>query len=241
MLGFFFFFFFFLRLSHFPANLLACNLIDIFPLDKIYHLWDKILVGPSSLPLFVGIAILQQFRQELLRSEFNEAIGIFSESFPEMDIEKCIETALAMCRVTPPSTCWLSYDQESREMRRQLSAGGENGVGAGPEVVNSEAAQNGSISTGENTTIANTFNNKSSSDQQQPQQESSRRSRDLGLEKRLSGGLGLGQGPTGGLNWWEEPLSIETMNAELAPRIHRSDFVRLRQQALVIDIRPEPE
>ncbi|KAF9367098.1 hypothetical protein CPC16_006982, partial [Podila verticillata] len=60
----------------------------IFPLDKIYHLWDKILVGPSSLPLFVGIAILQQFRQELMRSEFNEAIGIFSESFPEMDIEK---------------------------------------------------------------------------------------------------------------------------------------------------------
>ncbi|KAF9203879.1 hypothetical protein BGZ59_001389, partial [Podila verticillata] len=67
----------------------------IFPLDKIYHLWDKILVGPSSLPLFVGIAILQQFRQELMRSEFNEAIGIFSESFPEMDIEKCIEAALS--------------------------------------------------------------------------------------------------------------------------------------------------
>ncbi|KAG0288524.1 hypothetical protein BGZ96_007729 [Linnemannia gamsii] len=215
----------------------------IFPLDKIYHLWDKILVGPSSLPLFVGIAILQQFRQELLRSEFNEAIGIFSESFPEMDIEKCIETALAMCRVTPPSTCWLSYDQESREMRRQLSAGGENGAGTGTGVANGETApsgQNGPISTGENTS-ANTINNKLSSDQQQPQQESSRRSRDLELEKRLSGGLSLGQGPTGGLNWWEEPLSIETMNVELAPRIHLSDFVRLRQQALVIDIRPEHE
>lgn len=219
-------------------------LLDIFPLDKIYHLWDKILVGPSSLPLFVGIAILQQFRQELLRSEFNEAIGIFSESFPEMDIEKCIETALAMCRVTPPSTCWLSYDQESREMRRQLSAGGESGTGTGAGVANGETApcgQNGSISNGENTTSANIINNKSSLDQQQPQQESSRRSRDLELEKRLSGGLSLGQGPTGGLNWWEEPLSIETMNAELAPRIHRSDFVRLRQQALVIDIRPEHE
>ncbi|KAF8931547.1 hypothetical protein BGZ47_011790 [Haplosporangium gracile] len=215
----------------------------IFPLDKIYHLWDKILVGPSSLPLFVGIAILQQFRQELLRSEFNEAIGIFSESFPEMDIEKCIETALAMCRVTPPSTCWLSYDQESREMRRQMSSGCESGAGTGTGVANGEtipSGQNVSIVHGENPVSTNNINNKTS-DQQQPQQESSRRSRDLELEKRLSGGLSLGQGPNGSLNWWEEPLSIETMNAELAPRIHRSDFVRLRQQALVIDIRPESD
>ena len=214
-------------------------LLDIFPLDKIYHLWDKILVGPSSLPLFVGIAILQQFRQELLRSEFNEAIGIFSESFPEMDIEKCIETALAMCRVTPPSTCWLSYDQESREMRRQLSSGGEGGAGATAGAANGEtipSGQNGFNVDGETPTSTNATGNKTSD-----QQESSRRSRDLELEKRLSGGLGLGQGPHGGLNWWEEPLSIETMNAELAPRIHRSDFVRLRQQALVIDIRPESE
>lgn len=201
------------------------------------------MVGPSSLPLFVGIAILQQFRQELLRSEFNEAIGIFSESFPEMDIEKCIETALAMCRVTPPSTCWLSYDQESRKMRRQLSSGGEGGAGATAGVANGEtmpSGQNGSIVHGENPSSTNATSNKTT-DQQQPQQESSRRSRDLELEKRLSGGLGLGQGPHGGLNWWEEPLSIETMNEELAPRIHRYDFVRLRQQALVIDIRPESE
>ncbi|KAF9126614.1 hypothetical protein BGW39_006484 [Mortierella sp. 14UC] len=226
----------------------------IFPLDKIYHLWDKILVGPSSLPLFVGIAILQQFRQELLRSEFNEAIGIFSESFPEMDIEKCIETALAMCRVTPPSTCWLSYDKESREMRRQLSVGGESGgagTGAGPvagaTATNGETAQNGSTGTGNGENASSANNKLSDHQQQQPRQESSRRSRDLELEKRLSGGLGLGQGPNGGgingggLHWWEEPLSIETMNAELAPRIHRSDFVRLRQQCLVIDIRPESE
>ncbi|KAG0043694.1 hypothetical protein BGZ83_011126 [Gryganskiella cystojenkinii] len=186
----------------------------IFPLDKIYHLWDKILVGPSSLPLFVGIAILQQFRQELLRSEFNEAIGIFSESFPGMDIEKCIESALAMCRVTPPSTCWLSYDQESREMRHQFSM--SNGFSSTSKAENSSGDQNG----------AGPRNS-------------------LDLEKRHSGGMGIvGQISQGGgsvTHWWEEPLTIETMNAELAPRIHRSDFVRLRQQAMVIDIRPDAE
>ncbi|KAG0098866.1 hypothetical protein BGZ93_010019 [Podila epicladia] len=193
----------------------------IFPLDKIYHLWDKILVGPSSLPLFVGIAILQQFRQELMRSEFNEAIGIFSETFPEMDIEKCIEAALSMCRVTPPSTCWLSYDSESREARKNSLL---QGVVSGDSTTTTTSAATGStagVILGEQPDVP-------------------RRSRELDLEKRLSGGVGMGT--HGSFNhWWEEPLSIEAMNAELAPRIHRSDLIRLRQQALVIDIRPESE
>ncbi|KAF8985817.1 hypothetical protein BGZ46_001785 [Entomortierella lignicola] len=191
----------------------------IFPLDKIYHLWDKILVGPSSLSLFVGIAILQQFRQELLRSEFNEAIGIFSDSFPEMDIEKCIETALSMCRVTPPSTCWLSYDHESREMRKQLSAGTKSG-----ENNNGNNGNSGSAN-GDTVTSAEQIN------------QGHRGSMDV-QEKRLSTGIHSNSNLQ---RWWDEPLTIEAMNAELAPRIHRSEFVRLRSQAMVIDIRPESE
>ncbi|ORZ08841.1 rab-GTPase-TBC domain-domain-containing protein [Lobosporangium transversale] len=209
----------------------------IFPLDKVYHLWDKILVGPSSLPLFVGIAILQQFRQQLLRSEFNEAISIFSESFPGMDIEKCIETALAMCRVTPPSTCWLSYDQESREIREQLHLPITISTAAIPgKVVNGEVGgqkPNGKeisqSSAGPTAPVDHNIysSSKASSDHQELK-------RPKEIEKRISGGVGV-------LHWWEEPLSIETMDAELAPRIHRSDFVKLRQQAMVIDIRPEEE
>ncbi|KAF9958906.1 hypothetical protein BGZ72_010717 [Mortierella alpina] len=210
----------------------------IFPLDKIYHLWDKILVGPSSLPLFVGIAILQQFRQQLLQSEFNEAIGIFSESFPEMDIEKCIETALAMCRVTPPSTCWLSYDQESREMRKQLSSAsggncyGRSGAGSGPAPMNAEGNGSNGNSSGSTAATEAAHHGRASMEQQEP-----RRSKEIDFEKRLSS-----QGAGGNVvHWWEEPLSIEVMNTELAPRIHRSDFVRLRQQAMVLDIRSEAE
>ncbi|KAF9575269.1 hypothetical protein EC968_003621 [Mortierella alpina] len=210
----------------------------IFPLDKIYHLWDKILVGPSSLPLFVGIAILQQFRSQLLQSEFNEAIGIFSESFPEMDIEKCIETALAMCRVTPPSTCWLSYDQESREMRKQLSSTsggsyyGKSGSGLGATHVNVESAGSTDQASGSTAATEVTHHGRVSMEQQEP-----RRSKEIDFEKRLSS-----QGAGGNVvHWWEEPLSIEVMNMELAPRIHRSDFVRLRQQAMVLDIRSEAE
>ncbi|ORX62120.1 hypothetical protein DM01DRAFT_1072584 [Hesseltinella vesiculosa] len=77
----------------------------VFPLDKTYHLWDKFLVGPSSLPLFAGVAILRQIRDTLLSCEFNDCIVLISDSFPKVDIEKCVQNALAMCKVTPPSVC----------------------------------------------------------------------------------------------------------------------------------------
>ncbi|KAF9586612.1 hypothetical protein BGW38_000986 [Lunasporangiospora selenospora] len=198
----------------------------IFPLDKIYHLWDKILVGPGSLPLFVGIAILQQFRTELLRSEFNEAIGIFSGSFPEMDIEKCIESALAMCRVTPPSTCWLSYDPECRKAivssRKHRSTAGEGDVPG--------AADAGLIDATE-------------SDEQDLEKRMSTSSTNLNwAEAVVNRDEEKGEAsPEPELYWWEEPLPIDVLNVELAPRIHRSEFVRMRQQAFVIDIRPEPD
>jgi hypothetical protein len=88
---------------------------DVFPLDKIYHLWDKLLVGPSSIPLFAGVAILRQIRDVLLTSEFNDCITLFSESFPEVDIEKCVQSAMNMCKVTPSSVLRRDYnpDQEA--------------------------------------------------------------------------------------------------------------------------------
>ncbi|KAI7883450.1 hypothetical protein K492DRAFT_205415 [Lichtheimia hyalospora FSU 10163] len=75
----------------------------VFPLDKVYHLWDKFVVGPASLPLFVGVAILRQIRDDLLKYEFNGCISLFSENFPKIDIERCIQSAMNMCKVTPPS------------------------------------------------------------------------------------------------------------------------------------------
>lgn len=61
------------------------------------------MVGPTSLPLFAGIAILRQIRDTLLSYEFNDCIVLFSDSFPKVDIEKCVQSALNMCKVTPPS------------------------------------------------------------------------------------------------------------------------------------------
>ncbi|CAJ0749559.1 21924_t:CDS:10 [Entrophospora sp. SA101] len=74
----------------------------VLPLEKTYHLWDKLLVGPPSLSLFAGISIVRQLRDDLLKSDFNECLQ-FAETFPDVDIEKCIQSALSMCKVTPPS------------------------------------------------------------------------------------------------------------------------------------------
>ena len=53
--------------------------LDVFPLHKIYHLWDTLLLGNTSFPLFAGLGILIQLRSELLNSGFNECIMMFSD------------------------------------------------------------------------------------------------------------------------------------------------------------------
>lgn len=98
--------------------------IDVFPLDKIYHLWDKLLVGPSSLPLFAGIAILRQIRDTLLGYEFNDCIVLFSDSFPKVDIEKCVQSALNMCKVTPPSVVARVHGPKAEKSQEVKKKGG---------------------------------------------------------------------------------------------------------------------
>ena len=88
--------------------------LDVFPIEKTYHLWDKILVGPPSLPLFAGIAILKQLRTVFLSTEFNDTIMVLAESFNEIDIEKCIQSAMSMCKVTPPSVLFRVHDPNSK-------------------------------------------------------------------------------------------------------------------------------
>jgi TBC domain-containing protein kinase-like protein len=53
--------------------------LDVFPLNKIFHLWDMLLLGGSSFPLCIGVAILTQLKSLLLKADFNECILLFSE------------------------------------------------------------------------------------------------------------------------------------------------------------------
>jgi len=42
-------------------------------------LWDTLLLGNSSFPFCIGVAILQQLRDRLLANGFNECILLFSD------------------------------------------------------------------------------------------------------------------------------------------------------------------
>jgi TBC domain-containing protein kinase-like protein len=74
----------------------------VFPLHKILHLWDKLLIGDSSYPLFVGIAILKQLKATLMESQFNECILLFSD-LPDIVIELCVNDSQKMYEETPKS------------------------------------------------------------------------------------------------------------------------------------------
>lgn len=89
----------------------------VFPLQKVFYLWDTMLLGNSSLPLFLGAAILIQVRETLLLHEFNECILLFSD-MPDVDIDKIIREAMKMYQVTPITLTYRkqSYYQQENEL-----------------------------------------------------------------------------------------------------------------------------
>jgi len=53
--------------------------IDILPLNKIYYLWDTLLLGDAAFPLCVGLLILQLLSRDLLTFGFKECILTLSD------------------------------------------------------------------------------------------------------------------------------------------------------------------
>lgn len=82
----------------------------VFPLHKIFHLWDTLLLGNSSYPLCVGMAILLQLRSQLMESQFNECILLFSE-MPSVDIDSVVAHSKLIFESIPPSLTYRSQDQ----------------------------------------------------------------------------------------------------------------------------------
>jgi len=84
----------------------------VFPLDKIFHLWDKLLLGNSSFPLYIGIAILTQLKALLLKADFNECILLFSD-LPEIDIGRCVRDSLEFFSSTPRSCVYREHASDA--------------------------------------------------------------------------------------------------------------------------------
>jgi TBC domain-containing protein kinase-like protein len=90
-------------------------------------MWDRLLLGDSSFPLFIGLAILRQLRDTLLASGFNECILLFSDLpgtqifyyqnqalcncgiFLDIEIEKCTIDSVALYCATPKSATFRQH------------------------------------------------------------------------------------------------------------------------------------
>ncbi|XP_067424345.1 TBC domain-containing protein kinase-like protein isoform X2 [Emydura macquarii macquarii] len=86
----------------------------VFPLHKIFHLWDTLLLGNSSFPFCIGVAILQQLRDRLLANGFNECILLFSD-LPEIDIERCVRESVNLFCWTPKSATFRQHAQPPKQ------------------------------------------------------------------------------------------------------------------------------
>uniref|UniRef100_A0A673AP81 TBC domain-containing protein kinase-like protein n=1 Tax=Sphaeramia orbicularis TaxID=375764 RepID=A0A673AP81_9TELE len=73
----------------------------VFPLHKIFHLWDTLLLGNSSFPFCIGVAILQQLRDRLLANGFNECILLFSD-LPGENMVLLYFIYFTSCSMSPP-------------------------------------------------------------------------------------------------------------------------------------------
>ncbi|XP_058444044.1 TBC domain-containing protein kinase-like protein [Malaya genurostris] len=86
----------------------------VFPLHKIFHLWDKLILGDNSYPLFIGIAILKQLKNTLLKSGFNECILLFSD-LPDIVMETCVNDSESMYQFTPKSITYRKFAMHEEE------------------------------------------------------------------------------------------------------------------------------
>ncbi|KAK2720703.1 TBC domain-containing protein kinase-like protein [Artemia franciscana] len=105
----------------------------VFPLNKIFHLWDTLLLGSASFPLFVGLAILRQLRELLMSSGFNECISYFS-NMPEIDMERCLKDSKEMWETTPKSATYRKYEAK----KESISVFDANGLSPRTPIANEQ-------------------------------------------------------------------------------------------------------
>ena len=92
----------------------------VFPLHKLVHLWDTLLLGNSSFPLCIGVAILTQLKNSLISFGFNECILLFSD-MPEINIEVCVQESIKIFCNTPKSAAYRQHARPSKKKTKPES------------------------------------------------------------------------------------------------------------------------
>jgi len=83
----------------------------VFPIKKIFHLWDKLLVYDSSLPLFIAVAIMIRLKRQLMTFSFNDCILSFSD-MPDIDVDDIVTQSTVLHRDTPPSCSYRVHQPD---------------------------------------------------------------------------------------------------------------------------------
>ena len=116
----------------FNADLYAISWVltmfaHVFPLHKIAHLWDTLLLGNSSFPLCVAVAILIELRSQILPVDFTGCIRIFNE-LPQIDMDFVMTKSISIFCHTPRSCTMRRHagdlkqrsDDAAARLREQL-------------------------------------------------------------------------------------------------------------------------
>ncbi|KAJ3322274.1 hypothetical protein HDV06_003167 [Boothiomyces sp. JEL0866] len=73
---------------------------DVFPIDKIYYLWDHFIVGPDYLFMYVGVSILKQMRDQLFECDFTN-VNVTNSGY--VALLGIIRNSIQFSKITPPS------------------------------------------------------------------------------------------------------------------------------------------
>ncbi|KAK7072646.1 hypothetical protein SK128_024425 [Halocaridina rubra] len=92
----------------------------VFPLHKIFLLWDTLLLGEASLPLCIGIALLRQLKDRLLQFGFNECILLFSD-MPDIDMERVVKECVLVFCSTPPAVTFRQHERSPSDLSKPSS------------------------------------------------------------------------------------------------------------------------
>nr|XP_015916807.2 TBC domain-containing protein kinase-like protein isoform X1 [Parasteatoda tepidariorum] len=93
----------------------------VFPLHKIFHLWDTLLLGHASFPLCIGVAILKQLKNNLLSYSFNDCILMFSD-MPEIDIQRCVQDSIKVFCSTPKSITYRMHESPNPKQKKRFES-----------------------------------------------------------------------------------------------------------------------
>eukprot|EP01135_Chromosphaera_perkinsii_P005460 Nk52_evm9s352 gene=Nk52_evmTU9s352 len=92
----------------------------IFPIDKIFHIWDSLLLHAKGMSIAIAVSILCHLESSLIRVSFNDCINIFTD-VADLSTESILSKACEILERTPPSVLYREHDEDEIKKRDEES------------------------------------------------------------------------------------------------------------------------